>query len=244
MTTPAGEPDATVRPAEPAQRGEQTRRLVVDTAVRLFAEQGYDRTTMRGIAREAGLSVGNAYYYFPSKEHLVQEFYARIQAEHRALATPALASRTDFAGRLHAVYATGVDAMAPYHAFGGKFFRIAADPQSPMSPFSADSAPARERSIALFRDVVDGSSTKIDPELRSDLPELLWLVHMGLTLFWVHDRSPGQARTRMLVDRAVPLLDRLVGLSRLRVLRPVTREVIALYRALRSDPLVAGEPAP
>ena len=206
---------------------------MVDTAVRLFREQGYDRTTMRAIAQEAGLSVGNAYYYFPSKEHLVQEFYARIQDEHRAALEPLLANTSEFADRLHAAYRTGIDVMGPYHAFAGRFFRIAADPQSPMSPFSAESEPARERSVALFGEVVAGSSTKIDPELRGDLPELLWLLHMGVTLFWVHDRSAGQARTRLLVDRAVPLVDRLVGLSRLRVLRPVQREIIALYRALR-----------
>jgi AcrR family transcriptional regulator len=223
-----------VRPAEPALRGEQTRRLIVDTAVRLFREQGYDRTTMRGIAQEAGLSVGNAYYYFPSKEHLVQEFYARIQEEHRTALEPLLATTTKFAERMHAAYATGVDAMSPYHGFAGRFFRVAADPASPTSPFSAESAPARESSVALFREVVAGSLSGIDPDLREDLPELLWLLHMGLTLFWVHDRSPGQARTRLLIDRAVPLVDRLVGLSRLRVLRPLTREVIALYRALRS----------
>lgn len=227
VTTPAD---------EPVLRGEQTRRLIVDTAVRLFREHGYERTTMRGIAQAAGLSVGNAYYYFPSKEHLVQEFYARIQDEHRAALEPLLASRTGFADRLHAAYRTGLDAMRPYHGFAGKFFRIAADPQSPVSPFSAESTPARERSVALFREVVAGSTTKIDPELRADLPELLWLLHMGVTLFWVHDRSPGQAKAALLVDRAVPLVDRLVGLSRLKVLRPLTREVIALYRALRSGP--------
>jgi hypothetical protein len=36
-----------------------------------------------------------------------------------------------------------------------------------------------------------------------------------------------------LIDGVVPLIDRLVGLSRLRVLRPVTREVLALIRMLR-----------
>jgi AcrR family transcriptional regulator len=199
----------------------------------MFREQGYDRTTMRGIAQEAGLSVGNAYYYFPSKEHLVQEFYARIQDEHRIALEPLLAAQTRFAERLNAAYRTGVDAMSPYHGFAGRFFRIAADPASPTSPFSAESAPARERSLALFREVVAGSEATIDPELREDLPDLLWLLHMGLTLFWVHDRSPGQEKTRLLIDRAVPLVDRLVGLSRLRVLRPMTREIIALYRALR-----------
>ncbi|WP_433533403.1 hypothetical protein ACQPYA_06975 [Micromonospora sp. CA-263727] len=52
-------------------------------------------------------------------------------------------------------------------------------------------------------------------------------------LFWVYDRSPGQTRTRRLIDGAVPLIDRLVALSRLRVLRPVTRQVLDLIRTLR-----------
>jgi len=81
--------------------------------------------------------------------------------------------------------------------------------------------------------VVAGSTTKIDEEVRAELPDLLWLGQLGVTLFWVHDRSPGQKRTRLLIDRAVPLVDRLVGLSRLRVMRPVTREALALYRSLR-----------
>jgi AcrR family transcriptional regulator len=220
----------------PEPRGEQTRRLIVDTAVALFREQGYDKTTMRGIAQAAGLSVGNAYYYFPSKDHLVQEFYNRIQNEHRSAAAPVLAATTDLADRLRATLSAGVDVMAPYHSFAGRFFRIAADPQSPTSPFSPESTPAREKSLALFRDVVDGADTKLDPELRTDLPELLWLAHLGVTLYWVHDRSPDQAKTRLLVDRAVPLIDRLVGLSRLRMMRPVTREALSLFRALRHSP--------
>ena len=67
-------------------RGEQTRQLIRDTAMRLFRERGYAQTTMRAIAQEAGVAVGNAYYYFGSKDHLIQEFYAQSQVEHRAAA--------------------------------------------------------------------------------------------------------------------------------------------------------------
>ncbi|OKI24386.1 hypothetical protein A6A07_05860 [Streptomyces sp. CB03911] len=49
-------------------KSEQTRALILETAMRLFKERGYDKTTMRAIAAEAGVSVGNAYYYFASKE--------------------------------------------------------------------------------------------------------------------------------------------------------------------------------
>ncbi|MDG4802517.1 TetR family transcriptional regulator [Micromonospora sp. WMMD980] len=217
----------------PTARGEQTRRLILDTAMRLFRERGYARTTMRAVAEEAGVSVGNAYYYFGSKEHLIQEFYADTQREHRAAAAPVLARERDFAARLAGVLHAGVDVLSPYHSFAGTFFKTAAEPTSPLSPFSTDSSPARDASVSLFREVLTGSTARLDDELRETLPELLWLGYLGVVLYWVHDRSPGQARTRQLVDGVVPLVDRLVGLSRLRVLRPVTRQALTLIHTLR-----------
>ncbi|MFI7211863.1 TetR family transcriptional regulator [Micromonospora maritima] len=227
-TTAAGGPSTGA-----TARGEQTRRLILDTALRLFRERGYARTTMRAVAQEAGVAVGNAYYYFGSKEHLIQEFYAETQHEHRAVAAPVLARERDFAPRLAGVLHAGVDVLSPYHSFAGTFFKTAAEPTSPLSPFSAESSAPREASVALFREVLAGSTAKLDDELRETLPELLWLGYMGVVLYWVHDRSPGQVKTRQLIDGVVPLVDRLVGLSRLRVLRPVTRQALTLIHTLR-----------
>jgi AcrR family transcriptional regulator len=65
-------------------KGEQTRRAIAEAALRLFREQGYEATTMRAIAKEAGVATGNAYYYFGSKEELIHAYYARNHAEHAA----------------------------------------------------------------------------------------------------------------------------------------------------------------
>lgn len=225
-------PGAVVR----TPKSEATRTLIVETALRLFQENGYDKTTMRAIAKEAGVSVGNAYYYFSSKEQLVQGFYDRITQLHDEASAGVLAAERDFAKRLRAVMLAWLEVAAPYHEFGKQFFVNAADPESPLSPFSTESSPARDAQIALFRRVLEGSTAKVDPELRPELPELLWLYEMGVVLFWVHDRSPDCRRTRMLVDRTVPLLDRVIGLSRLRLLRPVTREIVQLIGDLtRAD---------
>jgi len=190
---------------------------------------------MRAVAKEAGVAVGNAYYYFESKEHLIQEFYRRTQIEHQAAAAIALGTETDFAARLRAVLHAGIDVLGPSHPFAATFFKTAAEPTSPLSPFSAQSSESRSEAIGLFADVLAGSRAKVDPELRPDLPELLWLAYLGVILYWVHDRSPGQAKTRQLIDGAVPLVDRLVALSRLRVLRPVTAQVMQLIKTLRHE---------
>ncbi|BFU42747.1 TetR/AcrR family transcriptional regulator [Krasilnikovia sp. MM14-A1004] len=246
MTTaaadPSGAPTGDDTPGTPAgegkprrARGEQTRELILQTALRLFRERGYAETTMRAIAKEAGVAVGNAYYYFDSKEHLIQGFYDQNQAAHRTAVASVLATERDFAARLRAALHAGIDVNAPYHAFAATFFKSAAEPSSPLSPFSAESSPAREAAIGIFREVVEGSSAKLDPELRKELPELLWLGWMGVVLFWVYDSSPDQRRTRRLIDGAVPLVDRLVTLSRLRVLRPALRQVTGLIATLRRD---------
>ena|SRR5829696_4302730 len=213
-------------------KGEQTRELILATALRLFREVGYDATTMRAIAREAGVSVGNAYYYYASKEHLIQAFYDALIAQHREVARPRLDGVRDLATRLRITIRTHIELMQPYHAFAGGFFTSAADPNSPLSPFSAESAPARDEETAFFREVVDGSDAKIPKQLRDDLPRLLWLFHMGIVLYWVHDSSDGVARTYELVDRAAPLVVKLIGLARLPGTKGVLDDVLDLIHAL------------
>jgi len=218
-------------PASPG-RGEQTRRLIVDTAIRLFGEQGYEKTTMRAIASAAGLSVGNAYYYFPSKEALVQEFYLELQRQHAAAVQPALTAGP-LGVQVSLVLESGLRVWGPYHRFAGKFIGLAAVPGSPVSPFSAESEESRKMSLELFQRLVDLTTTKMDPALRAELPELLWLLQMGVVVYWVHDESPGQSRTRAIVARGVPYLEQLVGLSRLKVFRPVTTQGMAILKMLR-----------
>jgi AcrR family transcriptional regulator len=223
----------TAVPDDAAPRREDTRTRIVEAALKLFEERGYDKTTMRAIAQEAGVSLGNAYYYFASKEHLVQGFYDRMQAQHAAETARRIDGVRGFAERLVLTELAFVDVTRPYHQFAGRFFAVAAEPTSPLNPFSAESAPARETSTNIFREVVAGSDVRGDARVLAELPELLWLAHMGVVLHWVHDRSPGQRRTALLVRRAVPLLERLVRLSRLRPLRPVAHEFLDIARDLR-----------
>ena len=53
-------------------RGEETRRRLIDVAIRLFGERGYEGASSREIAREAGVNAPALQYYFDSKEGLYQ----------------------------------------------------------------------------------------------------------------------------------------------------------------------------
>ncbi|MEU0676358.1 TetR family transcriptional regulator [Streptomyces sp. NPDC006172] len=210
-------------------KSEQTRALILETAMRLFQERGYDKTTMRAIAQEAGVSVGNAYYYFAGKEHLIQGFYDRLAAEHRVAIQDVLDRETSLEARLAGVLRVWLDVATPYHEFAVQFFKNAADPDSPLSPFSTESEHARLEAIAVHRQVLAGSKAKVPEELREVLPELMWLSQMGLVLYWIFDRTEGRERSYRLAERGARLTARGVTLSRFRVLRPLVHEVHELF---------------
>ena len=212
----------------------RTRSAIIDAALRLFREGGYDATTMRAIAAEAGVSVGNAYYYFASKEQLIQGFYDRAQVDHAAAARPVLDSERDLAARIVGVGNAWIDIMDPYRPFAGKFFKNAAEPTSPLSPLSPESTPARTAAVALWQEVISGSDAKIPKRLRPELPELLWLYFMAIVLFWVHDPTPDVSATRNVLARSAPLLVRTIALTRLPGVSGLLDEVIALLHDVQA----------
>ena len=104
-SSPAPDPGRT-------SRGEESRRRIVAAALDLFREKGYDATTMRAVAERAGVSLGNAYYYFESKEVLLQEYYARGHVEHLRVVRPLLERERTLEGRLKRVLTSKIEVEA------------------------------------------------------------------------------------------------------------------------------------
>ena len=78
-------------PIPPAEPVDDRRRQLLDVAARLFAERGYQATTLRDIAAAAGILAGSVYHHFPSKADLFAEvhregFGALIEAVSQAVA--------------------------------------------------------------------------------------------------------------------------------------------------------------
>ena len=222
--TNAGQPEATPAPA----KAQLTQTRILETALALFRERGFEATTMRAIAERAGVSLGNAYYYYGSKDHLVQAFYGRVHEEHLALCDARLGSMRSLKERLRFTMRSRLELIEPYHGFAAVLFRSAADPQSPLNPFSAESRPVREQATALLARVIAGSNAHMPEDLGAALPNLLWVYQMGLVLFWIHDTSQGRRRTMQLVDGSVDLVVKLIGLASLPFMRPVRRMVLRL----------------
>lgn len=234
-----GEVTQPLPPQEKAEKkvrkGERTRAQILEASLDLFRERGYDETTMRAIAERAGVAVGNAYYYFRSKEHLIQAFYERTHLEHLEASREILAREKGLRERLQGVMRAKLDTIMPYHRFSGILFKTAADPASPLNPFSQDSEPVRRQSTELFAEVVAGADTRLTPDLAAALPNLLWIYHMGIVLFWIHDTSPGCRRSYFLMEKSVKLILRLISLFQFPLMRPFLKELLGMVAELGTD---------
>jgi AcrR family transcriptional regulator len=226
---------ASARPSRretPTAKAEETRERIVDAALTLFRDQGFDETTMRDVAAAAGVATGGAYYYFRSKEELVMAFYARTAAEARTLLPAAIGRSSDLRKRLRAVIDLKFEQFAEHRRLLIAIMRIGIDPSHPLSPFGSETRSMREESIDVFRSALAGSTTKIPNDLRTDLPRLLWMYQMGLILFWIFDRSRGQRRTKVLIDGTLDLIVRLLQLASLPLMGVMRRKLLAILRAI------------
>lgn len=206
---------------------EATRRRILAVALTLFREKGFAKTTMREVAREAGLSLGAAYHHFDGKQAIVQEYYAQQNAAHEdavraALADGALSLRE----RLGLHFHMGLDARASDRALMRELAPLVVGPDDATSAFSAEAAALRERSIDLLRDIV------ADPSVPADMRELMalafWALFLGILLYYTRDDSPGQRQTRALVDGALDLAVATIGALGLPPFAPVRAQLTKL----------------
>lgn len=221
------------KPAEaravPQRAGsEQTRRMILETALALFREQGFDNTTIRDIAARADLSLGAAYYYFPSKEAIVGAYYEYVQEEHLIRARQAFALARDLRSRLAAALHTKIDVMEEDRVLLRALFRYGGEPDHPLSWFGPATQRQRQDCIHLFAEALAGE--KLPDDVRDAAPVLMWTLHMGILLYFLYDASPRQRRTRRLIDASVGLVvdARRVAVSPL--LRPVRRRIFTILR--------------
>ncbi|MEH6477932.1 MAG: helix-turn-helix domain-containing protein, partial [Sneathiella sp.] len=83
--------NSTVKSDDSPYRSDNRRQELMAAAAHLFNQRGYDATSMRDIAREAGMLAGSMYYHFPSKDDLIIATYE----EGTRLISEALVSATE-----------------------------------------------------------------------------------------------------------------------------------------------------
>ena len=86
----------------PSSKAQETSRKILDAALDLFREAGFENATMRDIAAKAGVATGAAYYYYASKEAIVMALYERAWEEMQLALEGAVSQARGFEAKLKA----------------------------------------------------------------------------------------------------------------------------------------------
>jgi len=203
--------------------GEASRAFILETALALFRERGFHETTMRDIAQRAGLSLGAAYYYFPSKEALVLAYYDEIQEKHASLAARALEGASDLRARLGIVMHSKLDLLGEDQRLLRAILQTTLGADEPSSVFSAETKSVREQSIGIFHEALLREDLRA--ETRALVAQALWVLHLGFLLYFVNDKSEGQKKTRALVDSSLDLVAKIAPLVGSPMFEPLRAEI-------------------
>lgn len=215
-------------------KSEETSFKILEAALELFRLEGYDKTTMRDIAASAGVATGAAYYYFESKDAIVQAFYAMASDAMQPRIEAAVGAEKGFEKKLRAILQTKMDYFQPFRSVLRALLRNGADPAHPLSPFSEQTKAIRDADIAWFARIVEEGGIAVPRDLSPHLPSVLWMYQMGVIFFWVTDESEDQVRTAKLVDLSAKAVTQLVKLSALPLTRPIRKAAIELIETVRS----------
>ena len=210
-------------------KADQTRKKILDVSLGLFLKHGYEKATMRTIAKEAGLAPGAAYYHFDTKEHIIFAFYEKSYEEHLPIVEKVLAKEKDLKKRIAGAVKAHMQIAEHYHEISKILFTTAVNPDHSLSPFSVESKELRDKNIEIFRKVIEGTTSPVPNSLREKLPEILWMYKMGMILYWIYDKSTKQRKTFELIDRSSILIARLIALSNLPILRGFSEQFVKMF---------------
>src|SRR5271163_4609911 len=77
-TVAPGDPSVGDAASENSAEPKGTRERILDIALDLFIEKGFDKTSLREIAEKLGFSKAALYYHFASKDDILEAFHARL----------------------------------------------------------------------------------------------------------------------------------------------------------------------
>lgn len=221
------------RPRGQSAQGAATRDRLYATAMGLITQRGYEATTLREIAKEANVSVGLLYRYFPSKQAIILAFYDELSADFArdAAAMPRGRWRERFVFALTTslqvlvAHRVALQALAPV---------LVGDPDEGV--FSERTAFSRQRVQPVFEDAIIGATDAPRQPLAAALGRLLYLVHLAVLLWWLFDKSSHQRATWALVS----LTEQLLPSATLALRVPPVRRFVIAVDELMGEALFGG----
>ena len=213
------------RPPGQSAQGAAARDRLYETAIRMISERGYEATTLREIARDAHVSVGLLYRYFPSKQAVIIALYEELSRDFSRQA--AAMEPGKWRDRFLFALETSVRVLQPHRVTLRALIPVLiGDPDDGV--FAEGTAFSRVRMQQVFEDAVTGAADAPKAPIAGALGRLLYLLHLAMLLWWLLDKTPRQRAT----DALVGLTRQLLPSANLTLRLPLIRRFVIAFDEL------------
>ncbi|GEK04403.1 TetR/AcrR family transcriptional regulator [Streptomyces sp. NPDC003388] len=198
------------QPRRRQARGERRIAQLLQAAAQVFCTTGYTAASTNAIAREAGVSPGTLYQFFPNKEAIAIELGDRLMHEMRETYGEALAP-VDPATPLEEAIGSAVDRFMAFNTEHPVFFALMHGPDLP-----GGITEAHDQLHATLIGRVEGLLASLLPQAPpADLTRTahvcLGIYKAGLELVLAHEGAERAAYVQEIKNVLVRYLDPLVG---------------------------------
>lgn len=189
--------------AHPAGDAQVQGSLILDAALELGEQQGWDAVHLHDVARALGLTLGDIRLHYPQKDALAEAWFDRadvsLLAGPQAQGWRLLSARR----RLHASLSAWLDALAPHKRLTAEMLRYKLKPEH--LHLQALGLARVSRTVQWWREAAWLPSTGWRREMEE---AALTAVYLSTVARWLADDSPGAERTKDWLYRQLGFAER------------------------------------
>lgn len=175
----------------------ETRNRILETALTLFQEKGYEETTLRDIAEKADCSLGLIYRYFDRKEDMVMGLYERLA--NQLIEHVSGLQKLSLADEFERTMLTVVEQLMPYQDALSALFAAAMNIKSGVAVLGSSTTSIRVKTRNLYRLVIERATNAPRKNQIDALADIFYGAHLAVILFWLYDRTTNKQATRELI---------------------------------------------
>jgi len=186
---------------------EKTRITLIETAIHLMIQKGFESTTMREIARTAGVGDATIYTYFPSKERIVWAYIQlRQQQAIQKINNIAQFDSYTLQEKLHIYFETILEGYLPDREFLPTAFKMT---QHAFITHSADikniNSLFLDQTRLFLTDAIEKNEIP-NQSIETLLPNLILDLYFIVLLYWSKDESENFQQSTQLTDLLLAIM--------------------------------------
>jgi len=185
---------------------DETRKRILKVSQKQFAQQGFEQTTTRDIARDANIAVGTLFNYFPTKESIVENLVndGCVRAAERFAARYENNGQNDSSTLDEDLFAHVAAVLRELKAYRKYLPAVLETCLSPLAADrSGDQTSLRAAHLEVVSEILHRHSAQ--DAISPIAIQLYWTLYTGVLVFWASDSSPRQEDTLALLDQSLSM---------------------------------------